>query len=550
MLNQTVFNTSEICFQLGVKHAVFSPGSRNAPLIVSFSRNSKITKKIIPDERAAGFVALGIAQYTKEPVVLCCTSGTALLNYAPAIAEAYYRQIPLIVLSADRPPELIDQRDGQTIRQFEVLKNHVKTTVQLPVVEHSKDEDHYEKSLVGAVQKSTSGPKGPVHINVPFREPFYPANSQDLKFTSPKYISDLGKQRQEMDFDIPPCRKVLVLIGQNEFDNSIIQLTNEVAEILPVIRSPLNNLENGINHVDGFINNQDELVPDLLITSGLSVLSKKLKQFLKTNKPSLHLHFDPDGVPVDTFQSEPRLVKQSIDTVLHRLMELDLDPSYLKKWEAYESACQNTITEEMKTGEFSEATATKQILAHLQEGSLLHLSNSMPVRYADLFGLKKGVQSFCNRGTSGIDGCTSTAVGTALVTEERNVLITGDVAFFYDTNAFFHNYKVPNLKVIIMNNQGGGIFRLIDGPSGLPELEEYFETRHQLTAEYICAQNGFDYYPVGTQSELESHLGKVLAKSEKTTVMEVFTEPEVNQRVYKKLRKSLNEQVSKLEESL
>lgn len=171
MLNPTVFNTSQICYQLGVKHAVMSPGSRNAPLTISFARHDGIKKWIIPDERSAGFVALGIAQETKTPVVLCCTSGSALLNYAPAIAEAYYREIPLIILSADRPPELIDQRDGQTIRQFESLKNHVKGSFNLPLISNESDIKDYQARLIEAMRLSGQLPKGPVHLNIPFSEP-------------------------------------------------------------------------------------------------------------------------------------------------------------------------------------------------------------------------------------------------------------------------------------------------------------------------------------------------------------------------------------------
>ncbi|MDE0470577.1 MAG: thiamine pyrophosphate-binding protein, partial [Ekhidna sp.] len=180
MLHPAVFNISQVCHQLGIRHAVLSPGSRNAPLLISFARNAQIEKYIIPDERAAGFIALGIAQKTKRSVVVACTSGTALLNYAAAVAEAFYREIPLIVLSADRPPELIDQRDGQTIRQFEVLKNHVKKSIQLPVIKEEDNTKRFQKDLISAVRLSQELPRGPVHINIPFEEPFYPTKGQNL----------------------------------------------------------------------------------------------------------------------------------------------------------------------------------------------------------------------------------------------------------------------------------------------------------------------------------------------------------------------------------
>ncbi len=550
MLNPTVFNTSEICFQLGVKYAVISPGSRNAPLTISFARNSKIIKKVVPDERTAGFIALGIAQHTKQPVVLCCTSGTSLLNYAPAVTEAYYRQIPLIIFSADRPPELIDQRDGQTIRQFGALKNHVKRSIQLPVIESSKDEEEFQELIVDAIEESLALPMGPVHINVPFREPFYPELTQELNFNKLDLSSTRSIQKNKTSFSFPAGKKILVLIGQQEPDKDLSELTNKLRAKIPILRFPLNNLSSGIQHVDGFINDQKELIPDILITSGLSVLSKKLKTFLRKNKPDCHLHFDEGMVPVDTFQTKPELINQPIESVLEDLLETEVDEEYINKWISSELITKTTITNEMELLSFSETTATHAVINSLPIHSILHLSNSMPVRYADLFGVKESIKSYSNRGTSGIDGCTSTALGTAMVSDRTNILLTGELAFFYDRNAFFHNYMIPNLKIIIMNNQGGGIFRLIEGPSSLPELEEYFETRHSFTAQYICEENKFDYYPIHSESELNTHLNKFFSVSEKTAVMEIFTDPEENQKAYKKLRRSINEQVNKLEQGL
>ena len=317
MLHPTVFNTSQICHQLGVRYAVMSPGSRNAPLTISFARHEGIKKYIIPDERSAGFVALGIAQETKTPVVLCCTSGSALLNYAPAIAEAYYREIPLIVLSADRPPELIDQRDGQTIRQFEALKNHVKGSVNLPLVSTEVEAKNYSEMLIQALQDATTLPLGPVHINVPFKEPFYPEAGQALEFEKVE-MDEVGDSpiSRKLNTDLTPYKKVLILVGQKDPDQELEAQLKSISKLVPVLRSPLNNLQVGIQHVDGFISNQKELQPDLLITTGLSVLSKKLKQYLRSQPPKTHFHFDPAGIEVDTFQSSPRLIKEALSSFL------------------------------------------------------------------------------------------------------------------------------------------------------------------------------------------------------------------------------------------
>lgn len=545
MLHPTIFNTSQICNQLGVKHAVMSPGSRNAPLTISFARNSKIQKHIIPDERAAGFVALGIAQKTKEPVVLCCTSGTALLNYAPAIAEAFYREIPLIVLSADRPKELIDQRDGQTIRQYEALKNHVKASIQLPLVIDEQNASEYKELLIQGLKQSQVSPKGPVHFNIPFKEPFYPEKGSALTFEDLDIHPNIESKNSVSKFEIEPNKKILILIGQHGADRELSEYLESIQSYVPIISSPLNNIQiDGIPHVDGFLNNQEELQPDILITSGLSVLSKKLKTFIRKHKPNQHFHFDPAGVNVDTYTTDPQLIKL---TLLEGLRQVDfskVEPSYQNKWKTFSNETKQLIRDHFHNAPFSEAASIRMIAESLPEKCHLHLGNSMPVRFADLFGVRKGVTTWGNRGTSGIDGCTSTAVGTSLVDDELNVLFSGDVSFLYDRNGFFHNYQLPNLRIVVFNNQGGGIFRLIDGPANLPELENYFETRHNRTVEYICLENKMEYQAINSLKEITNALVAFYEPSIHAKVLEVFTDPDTNQREYNKLKDYINEHIT------
>lgn len=520
-----------------------SPGSRNAPLTISFARHPEIKKWVIPDERSAGFIALGIAQKTHSPVVLCCTSGTALLNYAPAIAEAFYREIPLIVLSADRPPQLIDQRDGQTIRQFEALKNHVRSSVQLPLITSDSDSEQYLNLLIESLKESIKLPKGPVHINIPFAEPFYPTGEESLSYENVQIDIEEDVSEAKPKIDTGAYQNILVLVGQKDTDSELDNVLEEVSNQIPVLKFPLNNLSFGIEHVDLFVDQQEEFEPDLLITSGLSVLSKKLKNFLRKHKPQKHIHFDSAGIEVDTFQSNPEIVRGSLKTFLNDNGFANADPQYLNLWNSYEAKTRQALSEFGERDQFSESLAAKIIMQAIPRESILHLSNSMPVRYADMFGKPNSIECFSNRGTSGIDGCTSTAIGTSLATDKLNILVTGDLAFLYDRNAFFHNHSTPNLRVIVLNNQGGGIFRLIDGPANLPELEEYFETRHNRTAEYICAENKLEYIKVSDRDSLESHLAEFYQSSDDAKILEVFTDPETNQRVYKELKKYVHERV-------
>lgn len=538
MLSPAVYNTSEICHALGIEHVVLSPGSRNAPLSISFARNDKVEKWIVPDERSAGFIALGIAQHTETPVVLSCTSGTALLNYAPAIAEAFYREIPLIVLSADRPPALVDQRDGQTIRQFEVLKNHVKGSFQLT------SESAYQEELISAIQSAQGLPKGPIHVNLPFAEPFYPSEGQVLQF-SPVTIPRVSPKPDPGSLPkLASYEKIMVLVGQQPPSHQLDQELEEITDKVPVIKSPLNNLSvKGIEHIDSFISDRKDLQPDLLVTSGLSVLSKNLKIFLRKYKPKQHIHLDPAGVEVDTFETSPTLLEMNLSDFIQHIDYKSINSSYLTTFKESESAVKNVFAGFFQSAVFSEVSTAYQLLHSLPGNSELHLGNSMPVRYADLFGIKERTTVWSNRGTSGIDGCTSTALGSSLVSDRMHVLLTGDLSFLYDRNAFFHNYKAPNLRVIVLNNQGGGIFRLIDGPSQLPELEAYFETRHDRSAKYICEENGFTYLAVSDGNELTKQLASFYEESDETKVMEVFTDPITNQTEYKKLKQHIHEQL-------
>jgi 2-succinyl-5-enolpyruvyl-6-hydroxy-3-cyclohexene-1-carboxylate synthase len=546
MLHPTVYNTSEICATYGIRHAVLSPGSRNAPLTISFARNEKIQKWIIPDERSAGFIALGIAQKTNSPVVLCCTSGTALLNYAPAIAEAFYREIPLIVLSADRPPELIDQRDGQTIRQFDALKNHVKETIQLPVIIDKETSEEYQEFLIKALDSAKKLPLGPIHLNVPFKEPFYPDPEQQLVFDSFDTPTD-SKPSTSLsisDLILNPDDKVLVLVGQELEDSKLSKALNHLSTSIPIVKSPLNNLHiSGIEHVDLFIEDQKELVPDVLITTGLSVLSKKLKQFLRKHKPQRHYHFDTSGIEVDTYGTQPNLIKSCLKDYLSDIKDIKFNPHFIQSWQRYFETTSASIEDFFNDCPFSEISLFHSVLKGLPNNIDLHLGNSMPVRFADMFGVPRDVTTWCNRGTSGIEGVTSTAVGTSLISNKLSVLLTGDVSFLYDRNAFFHNYLLPNLRIIVFNNQGGGIFRLIEGPSELSELEAYFETKHDRTAKHICGENGFEYLQAHDLNELRNILTDFYQPSRNVRVLEVFTDPEINQRIYQSFRKTIHEQI-------
>ena len=563
MISQTVFDTSKILSLKGVTHVVLSPGSRNAPLTISFSRNPDIKIYNIIDERSAGFIALGMAQKLQQPVVLCCTSGTALLNYAPAIAEAWYQQIPLIVMSADRPPEWQGQRDGQTIHQVGSIGNFVKETFELPTeTDHEDLAWEYSRKLNEAANLSTRLPQGPVHINIPFREPFYPQPNDQLAFSdhpriiSPHYseptpdLASLTEAWQHFD-------KRLIIPGQQplnpQLNEALGKLTGEAVVIGDVISNVTG--QAAIRHHDLFLASvegklAESLQPDLLVTFGKSVISKNLKIFLRKHPPREHWHIDEAMVSADPFQSMSKLIQAKPGSFLTAMADSKGDLSdfsfqirknFSQNWAVEDSKGERRLTEGFKNIEFSEFSAFAKVIKLLPQSIDLHVANSMPVRYANFIqGLPRGTEVFANRGTSGIDGTNGTAVGGSLVSERPTILLTGDLSFFYDRNAFFHQYDLSQLVIIVFNNGGGGIFRLIPGPSGLPELEQHFETRHNHSARFTAMEYGFDYYQAKDIAGVEKAMKSIVKRSKTPRLLEIFTDPETNHEVFTQVKKAFS----------
>lgn len=564
---QSIANISEICALKGVGKAVLSPGSRCAPLTLAFVRNPKIQTYTISDERSAAFVAMGMAQHSHKPVVLVCTSGSAAYNYAPAIAEAYFRQVPLLVLTADRPPEWIDQWDGQTIRQTGIYGNHIKKSYQMPVsFGHPDEQWHAERIVSEAINCAVSGAPGPVHINIPLREPFYPEKDVPYGFSDKiKIIEEQPATPQLSEGDWQQLMeeglsydKILIVGGQSpknpETDRALDRLLEKRKYV--VVGDTIANLSGTyvIAHHDVFLGCNDPqrmeaLRPELLITFGQSLISKNLKLFLRAHQPKAHWHIAPYGEVGDTFQSLTKIIRTSPGMFFSKMLhwrekekfQLQREDNFSNIWQIENKRAGKFMQSFFQGQEFGEFEATHAVLRSLPSGSDLHLANSMTVRYANFFGQLLGdVQVYANRGTSGIDGSSSTAVGTALSSGRLTTLITGDMAFFYDRNAFWHNYPMPNLRVIILNNQGGGIFRLINGPSQQPELEEYFETRQMLRAENTAKDFGFAYTCATDRDSLEEGLKDFFEKSDQPKLLEIMTANKDNQVVFNHFKKLIN----------
>lgn len=549
-----------LCISKGITQVVISPGSRNAPLTIEFTKNEAIKAYSIVDERCAAFFGLGIAQQTRKPVALVCTSGSALLNYYPAIAEAFYSDIPLIVISADRPVERIDIGDGQTIRQKNVFENHIMYSANLyseivPVetitdkyllqkIGESRrhNEQEINKALNMAIEQN-----GPVHINVPFYEPLYEMVPE--KIVTPIQVAPHLIEKEITEAEMQPfvdiwngAKRKMILVGVNPphvIDQAIIdRLGNDPSVIV------FSETTSNIGHPDFFtrIDNMvgaldDEgfkrLQPDVLLTFGGMIISKKIKAFLRNYQPKHHWHVDAKKA-YDTFfclNKHFELTPSSFFKCFIPKIE-DGKGDYKPYWLSIRTKryqLHKTYIEQMPWCDFK---AFDYILSSIPDHSMLQIGNSSAIRYAQLFDLNQTLDVYCNRGTSGIDGSTSTAIGAAVVRQKPTTFITGDLSFFYDSNALWNDYIPPNFKIIVINNNGGGIFRILPNrDKNTDNFDTFFETTHQLTAKELCAMYGLKYLRASNEEECVIAKKELYAVDEQPMLLEIFTPRKTNDEV-------------------
>lgn len=534
----------------GIKNVVFSPGSRNAPLIISIANDPYFRCYNIPDERSAAFFAMGIGLATRQPVVICCTSGSAAINYGPAISEAYYQKIPLLVLTADRPQEWIDQRAGQTIRQTDLYRNYIKFSTQLSQEVKDQDDLWYNDRLINqAIETATSGGDGPVHINIPLKEPLYgqvPSFSDAPKMIAKsKTHASLSKNRiQELRNQFDSHDKVLVICGQHHPDQKWSEAITRLSKVssVVVLTELTSNVygDNIISCIDRTINNIEDLdvedyKPSLLITCGYSLVSKKIRFLLRDMDILQHWHVDQDDEFIDTYKSLTDIIPVGIDYFAEAIIQRtdSLKNPYKKRWLGLDSYKKEKHEEYLDSAPWSDLKVVHQVMNALPDETHVHMANSTSVRYAQLFDVNETLTFQCNRGVSGIDGCNSTSVGYAINNTALNVLITGDIAFFYDANAFWNAYVPANYRVLILNNQGGNIFRVIPGPATTDHLDTHFEAHHKTKATGIALAHGLTYLAADDPESLDQGLVQFLGKSDQAMILEVFTPRLDNDKILK-----------------
>ena len=560
------------CKAKKIKNIVISPGSRNAPLTIDFSEDPYFLCFSIVDERSAAFFALGIAQQLQEPVAVVCTSGSALLNYYPAIAEAFYSGIPIVVISADRPVYKIDVGDGQTVRQDDVFHRHIGYSANLKqdvthaiervrryapewlfggdiMVLQTAIKEHNDTALNKALNIAVEV-KLPVHINIPFEEPLYD--------TAPKPMTEAFTVsiENEKRYDISDVEKYadlwnassnkMVLVGVNP-PNSIEQhFLNELATdpSVVVLTETTSNLHhpNFFPSIDSIVapieKSKDrellfeKLRPQILLTFGGLIVSKKIKAFLREYKPEHHWHID-ELKAYDTFFSLSHHFKMGANIFFKKFLKnvQHRKSTYFSFWKVKRKDYELQRKFYLDQIPFSDMLAFAYLAKGIPKGYQVQLANSSTVRYAQLFDIHESLHIFCNRGTSGIDGSTSTAVGASIFSNSPTVLITGDLSFFYDSNGLWNKYIRPDFRIILINNSGGGIFRILPGRENSENFETFFETSHQLNAFHLSRQYGFEHELASDEKSLVKSLNTFYDLSNSPKILEITTPRLMNDKI-------------------
>jgi 2-succinyl-5-enolpyruvyl-6-hydroxy-3-cyclohexene-1-carboxylate synthase len=543
---------AEICRKRGIRKVVFSPGSRSAPLVVAFKALTDVECLVIPDERVAGYFAMGMAQQLNEPVAVVCTSGTAVLNLAPAVCEAFYQNIPLLLLTADRPDGAVNNGENQAIMQDNIFGPHVVSHYSVDGdATTDRELDLVYRQISQAITETTHSYVGPVHVNIHMSEPLYdtvtdrlPLMLDEEKINPPvkEFISLKDLQRIKNDFGF--YRRKMIIVGMRNFSeefNQKLTRLNQRDDVVVVYENLSNlDIENGIWNIDACLATMSDrklqhYMPELVITMGGQIVSKRIKKFLK-GMPQLHWDIPPGcssgrgwamfGKMFDAI--EPVNEMQFLNTIIETYEHTDTD--FKQMWLQLSQHADALSRQYIDGLEYCDFKVFDTLNKRLTGNTGVQYGNSTPIRYANFFKPGNVLSVNANRGTSGIDGSLSTAAGAAYATRIPTVCVLGDVSFLYDSNGLWNNYLSPKLRIIVINNNGGNIFRLIEGPNTVNGFEEFFETRHQLTAKHLATMYGLPYYFCAAQSELEETLDTFLntRKGGQAAILEIKTNGELS----------------------
>ncbi len=548
---------------IGVKYASISPGSRNTPLTLAFAASKEIKTFVNIDERSSGFFALGLAMASDSPVALVCTSGTATAELYPAIIEAYQQRVPLIICTADRPPELLDSGANQTINQNNLYKNHIRWFFDAGLPEPIARRIKHVKVLARrSVYESCIRSRGPVHINFPFRKPFEPESytdevgksiiqlSENLLHSKKDYFKEEEKNIISENWfrrifnNLKSNEHGLIIAGPENYNPAFLDKCQQLSELLgyPILADGTSQLRFGrhckkfiLSHYDGFLRSETftkKHRPGMIIHFGRTITSKALDTYLdKCDSLRFMINefgdwFDPSNKATASIACKPfQFCEKMVEELQKENFERNTN-GWMESFKKAELAAEKVKEKVIEKAKFpDEGRIINEIVQQVPDDCRIMLSNSMPVRDFDYFASinDKRIITFNNRGASGIDGIISTALGIAAESRKPTVLITGDMAFYYDLNGLLASkkYSIP-LVVVLINNNGGGIFEILPISKYGKVFKDYFIAPHNLEFEYFVNGYGGSFKKIKSWDQFSTSF-KAALKAKKLSVLEIKT---------------------------
>jgi 2-succinyl-5-enolpyruvyl-6-hydroxy-3-cyclohexene-1-carboxylate synthase len=550
----------ELCC-CGVEHTCVCPGSRSTPLALVMATHPGLRAWSHIDERSGCFFALGIAKATRKPVAVVCTSGTAAANFLPAVIEASYSHVPLLVLTADRPPELRDCGAGQTIDQIKLYGSNVKWFAEAGTPESG---ERYFRSLARrATAAASANPPGPVHINFPFREPLMPAGERGATAPTPGagYTRSYEPERAPaaaviamLDDVVRTARRGLVVCGPYDGDERFTHAVSRFAARAgyPLLADPLSQVRTGrhdtrmvVGHYDALLRQThfaERMRPDLIVRCGAMPTSKAFLQYVERHPDSRQIIVDPLGfwrdptlLAAEFVRTEPALL---FEALADHARSVNCDAEWCEGWSEAEQRASAVVTVSLdEITELFEGKVFAELADRIPDGTVLYVGNSMPVRDLDGFwpvGSRR-TRFLCNRGANGIDGFVSSGLGAAAVSHDPVVMITGDLGFYHDLNGLMavKRHRV-RATIIVLNNNGGGIFGFLPQADCGPPFEEFFVTPHGLDFRGAVEMYGANFVRIGNWCEFRNAVGTALG-AERTTVIEVPVDRVRNIEVHRRI---------------
>ncbi|WP_059171492.1 2-succinyl-5-enolpyruvyl-6-hydroxy-3-cyclohexene-1-carboxylic-acid synthase [Bacillus sp. FJAT-27445] len=561
----------------GIKDVVVSPGSRSTPMAMVMAEHPGLNLHIHVDERSAAFFALGIAKASGRPAVMLCTSGTAAANYFPAIVEARYSRVPLLVLTADRPHELRDVGAPQAIDQMDLYGKHVKWFAEMALPEEAVDMLRYARMVCGrAASIAIQAPAGPVHLNFPFREPLIPNLENDRLFELAEraegYVSVTQGKRvlDEQGFKrisslLGKVERGIIVCGQLD-NNAFSAKVEALAEAIgfPILADPLSQLRSGSNSgkwvvdaYDSFLRFEEakrQIKPEVIIRFGAMPVSKALTIFLKENREARQIVVDGSGGWLDPHALSTEMIYCDEALFCDGLLEnINKVPhtNYADKWQMLNSKSKKAMDAEMDREKLNESLVYRELPDLLPDGSSLFVGNSMPIRDLDSFFWlnSKQINVMANRGANGIDGVISTALGASIYASPM-YLVLGDLTFYHDLNGLLPAKLYDlNLTVILINNNGGGIFSFLPQSGQSRNFERLFGTPLDLDFSHVVEMYGGTFTRVHDWTHFNDAI--ISAKDKPgLKVIEVVTNREANAAEHRRIWSAVSREISKLEDGV